>query len=268
LTGRGSSWSHRRMSERAIPRTVLWQKRRRGEIQEAAAAGAVALLPTGAIEQHGPHLPLDTDTFTSFTVCARAAERVREFPVLVLPPVWWGLSPYWMVFPGTLTLKPETLIAVIAEIAESVGHHGVRRMVIVNGHGGNDGLIQAAAVKASGPAIRVAALSYWRLIPERLREIAERDDGDIGHAGELETSIQLHLQPECVELKDVAPEQCLDLRAAQAGPGRADAYLPPDPVAESPHGVYGIAHAGTAEKGHHVVEAAADRLAEFVRALR
>src|SRR5262245_9595333 len=258
------------MSYRAIPRTVLWQKRRRGEIQEAAAAGAVALLPTGAIEQHGPHLPLATDTFTSFTVCARAAERVREFPVLVLPPVWWGLSPYWMVFPGTLTLKPETLIAVIAEVAESVGHHGIRRMVIVNGHGGNDGLIQAAAVKASSPAIRVAALSYWRLIPEVLREIAERDDGGIGHAGEMETSIQLHLQPDCVELKDVAPEQCLDLRerAQRAGPGRADAYLPPDPTAESPHGVYGIAHAGTADKGRRVVEAAADRLAAFVRTFR
>jgi creatinine amidohydrolase len=183
----------------------------------------------------------------------------------VLPPVWWGLSPYWMVFPGTLTLKPETLIAVIAEVAESVGHHGVRRMVIVNGHGGNDGLIQAAAVKASSPAIRVAALSYWRLIPELLREISERDDGGIGHAGEMETSIQLHLQPDCVELKDVTPEQCLDLRER---PDRADAYLPPNPMAESPHGVYGIAHAGSAEKGRRVVEAAADRLAGFVRAFR
>ena len=82
-------------------------------------------------------------------MCARAAECVRDFPVLVLPPIWWGLSPYWMRFPGTLTLSPETLVALIADLARSVAGHGVRRLVVVNGHGGNDGLIQAAAIKAS-----------------------------------------------------------------------------------------------------------------------
>lgn len=258
------------MAEHEVPRAVLWQKRRRGEIKEAAEAGAVALLPTGAIEQHGPHLPLDTDTFTSFTVCAGAAERVREFPVLVLPPIWWGLSPYWMVFPGTLTLKPETLIAVIVEVAESVAHHGVRHLVIVNGHGGNNGLIQAAAVKASQAGLQVAALSYWNLIPEVMRALTERDEGGIGHSGEMETSIQLYLQPECVELKEVAPEQCLDLgaRAQRFGPATPGVYLPPNPRAEAPHGVYGAAHAGTADKGRQVVEAAADRLADFVRRFR
>lgn len=258
------------MSDSPIPRIVLWQKRRRGEIRDAAEAGGVALLPTGAVEQHGPHLPLDTDSFTSFTVCVRAAERVRDFPLLVLPPVWWGLSPYWMAFPGTLTLKPETLMALIVDIAESVARHGVRRMVIVNGHGGNDGLIQAAAVKASEARVEVAALSYWTLVPDVMRELTERDDGDIGHAGELETSIQLHLQADCVELKDVAPEQCLDLRerARRLGPGAAGVYLPPNPQAESPHGVYGMAHAGSADKGRQVVDAAAERLAEFVRRFR
>lgn len=258
------------MAENPIPRTVLWQKHRRGEIRGAADSGAVVLLPTGAIEQHGPHLPLDTDTFTSFTVCARAAEQVREFPVLVLPPVWWGLSPYWMVFPGTLTLKAETLIGVIVDLAESVAHHGFRQMVVVNGHGGNNGLIQAAAVKAAAAGIQVAALSYWNLIPEVMRALTERDDGAIGHSGEMETSIQLYLQPDCVELKEVAPEQCLDLRAraTRLGPGAQGVYLPPDPLTEAPHGVYGAAHAGTAEKGRRVVEAAAEQLAEFVRRFR
>jgi creatinine amidohydrolase len=258
------------MTESQIPRAVLWQKRRRGEIREAAEAGAIALLPTGAVEQHGPHLPLDTDTFTSFTVCARAAERVREFPVLVLPPVWWGLSPYWMVFPGTLTLKAETLIAVIVDVAESVARHGFRQMVVVNGHGGNNGLIQAAAVKASQAGIEVAALSYWSLVPEVMRTLCEKDAGGIGHAGEMETSLQLHLQPDCVALEDVSPDQCVDLgeRAGRYGAGTAGVYLPPNPLAEAPHGVYGAPHAASADKGRRVVEASADALADFLRRFR
>ncbi len=257
------------MSEQDISRTVLWQKCRRGEIREAAEAGGLALLPTGAIEQHGPHLPLDTDSFTAFTISAQAAAQVREFPVLVLPPVWWGLSPYWMVFPGTLTLRAETLLEVIVDIARSVAHHGFRQMVIVNGHGGNNGLIQAAAVKASGDSFQVAALSYWNLILDVMRALSVRDDGAIGHAGEMETSIQLYLQPGCVELKEVQPEQCMDLRARAAMVARAgtqSVYLPPNPRAESPHGVYGASHAGTREKGHQLVEAAARQLADFLRA--
>lgn len=257
------------MTDREIPRTVLWQKCRRGEIREAADAGGLALLPTGAIEQHGPHLPLDTDSFTAFTVSARAADQVREFPVLVLPPVWWGLSPYRMVFPGTLSLRAETLLEVIVDIARSVAHHGFSQMVIVNGHGGNDGLIQAAAVKASSDGFQVAVLSYWNLIPDVMRALSTRDEGAIGHAGEMETSIQLHLQADCVELKEVQPEQCLDLGARGAVVARAGArsvYLPPNPRMESPHGVYGASHAGTAEKGRQLVEAAARQLAEFLRA--
>jgi len=255
------------MSEPDIRRDVLWQKLRRGEIRAAADAGGLVLLPLGAVEQHGPHLPLDTDSVTAFTVCARAAERVREFPVLVLPPIWWGLSPYWMQFPGTLTLAPETLVALIADLAGSVAAHGFRRLVVVNGHGGNDGLIQAAAIKASVGPLQVAALSYWSLIRDVLEGISERDGGDIGHAGELETSIQLHLQPQSVSLAEVAPSDCLDLREYASRPTALPpgAYVPPNPATESPHGVYGFAPAGTADKGRRIVAAAAERLADFAR---
>jgi creatinine amidohydrolase len=258
------------MTEQAFSRAVLWQKLRRGEVRTAAEAGGLVLLPLGAVEQHGPHLPLDTDSFTAFTVCVRAAEQVRDFPVLVLPPIWWGLSPYWMAFPGTLTLAPETLLALIVDLAGSVAAHGFRRLVVVNGHGGNDGLIQAAAVKASRGDIQVAALSYWSLIPDVLAKVAERDGGDIGHAGELETSIQLHLQSASVNLGDVAAEHCLDLRTYASRPDAlpAAAYVPPNPRSESPHGVYGIALAGSADKGRAIVAAAAERLAEFTRRFR
>ncbi len=247
---------------------VLWQKQRRGQIAAAASAGGLVLLPTGAVEQHGPHLPLDTDSWTAFTICVLAAEQIDRFPVLVLPPIWWGLSPYWMTFPGTLTLRPETLINVICDIARSVGQHGFRKLVIVNGHGGNSGLIEAAAIKASNESIRVAALSYWNLIPDVLREVCPDDVGNIGHAGEAETSIQLYLQPNRVDLGAVQPDQCTDLKKSNVFEtvtpvGGASVYLPPDPLTESPQGIYGQAVAGSREKGERVLRAAAERLTEF-----
>jgi creatinine amidohydrolase len=172
-----------------------------------------------------------------------------------------------MEFPGTLTLAPETLLALIVDLAGSVAAHGFRRLVVVNGHGGNDGLIQAAAIKASVGTFQVAALSYWSLIRDALEELSERDGGDIGHAGELETSIQLHLQPEAVNLASVAPRECLDLREYASRPNTLPptAYVPPNPMMESPHGVYGFAPAGTADKGRRIVAAAAERLADFAR---
>jgi creatinine amidohydrolase len=79
---------------------------------------------------------------------------VRDFRVLVLPSIWWGLLPYWMEFPGTLTLTPETLLALIVDPTGSVAAHGFGRLIVVNGPGRNDGLIQAAAIKASSPGSR------------------------------------------------------------------------------------------------------------------
>jgi creatinine amidohydrolase len=243
---------------------VLWQKQRRDQVAEAARRGGVAVLPTGAIEQHGPHLPLDTDSWSSFAIAARAAAQVERVPVLVLPPLWWGLSPYWMVFPGTLTLRPETLLELIFDLSRSVAHHGFKKLLILNGHGGNDGLIQAAAIKCQTDELRVAAVSYWSLVPAELRELAPRDGGSIGHAGQAETSIQLELQPECVRLEAVRPEQCLDLTSEAGRASEGVVYSPPDPRRESPHGVYGLATEGSRERGEGIVQAAARALAEYL----
>jgi creatinine amidohydrolase len=251
---------------------IHWHKLRRDQIAALAAAGAVPLLPFGAIEQHGPHLPLDTDTDAATAVCERAAALLTasaeegELAAVVLPPIWWGLSPYWMGFPGTLTLRPETILALISDIGASVARHGFRRLVIVNGHGGNEGIIGVAATQLADHGLRAHALSYWSLIPDELRANARHDGGGIGHAGEVETSIALHRQPDRVAPLPAATA-CTDLAALAAAPFAAVGYAPPDPATDAPTGVYGRADAGRADLGQLVLDRAADQLAAFVRHL-
>ena len=246
---------------------VHWQKLRREQVAEIAAAGGVLLLPIGAIEQHGPHLPIDTDISAATAVCERAAIRLAasdDPPALVLPPIWWGLSPYWIGFAGTLTLRPETILALISDLGASVAQHGFRRLVIVNGHGGNEGIIAVAATQLASHGLRAAALSYWALIGEELRQWSRHDGGGIGHAGEVETSIARFLQPDLVA--DPPPAaQCADLAAMASKPFAGIGYAPPDPAREAPNGVYGHAPAGRAELGERIIERAGEGLAEFVR---
>jgi creatinine amidohydrolase len=247
--------------------SCLWQKQRREQIADAASTGAMVLLPIGAIEQHGPHLPLDTDSWTAWLISLEAAKEITEFQTLVLPPIWWGLSPYWMTFAGTLTLRPETFLAVVADICHSVAEHGFSKIVLVNGHGGNEGLSQAAAVKASVGGLRIAALTYWNLMPEAMTALVSADRGDAGHAGEMETSIQLAIQPECVVMEGLSRDDRLDLSQAvgpvQPGEGAA-IYLPPNPQSESTSGVYGEPTAAIREKGEELLRAATSGLVDFL----
>ncbi|HEU0116590.1 MAG TPA: creatininase family protein [Thermomicrobiales bacterium] len=242
---------------------VWWQTRRRDQIA-AAPKSTVLLLPIGAVEQHGPHLPLDVDISGAIAVCERAAQALDDPPALVLPPVPWGLSPYWLPFAGTLSLRPETILALISDIGSSVARHGFGRLVIVNGHGGNAGIIGAAATMLADHGVRAAALSYWSLLgPAALRRLAPGDGGHIGHAGQTETSIQRYLRPELVAPEP--PPDGADLRDFLAPPFGGAFYAPPDPPREAPLGVYGAAGAADAAIGRAVIERAAERLAEFVR---
>ncbi len=193
---------------------VRWHKLRRDQVAQAAAAGAVLLLPIGSVEQHGPHLPLDTDANAATAVVERASRRLAEPPALVLPPIWWGLSPYWLPFAGTLSLRPETILALIADLGASVARHGLRRMVIVNGHGGNGRVVGVAATQLADHGVRAAALSYWELLGAELAALAPGDGGHVGHAGQTETSIQLFLQPELVAQALVTPDLCANLQPA------------------------------------------------------
>jgi creatinine amidohydrolase len=244
---------------------IRWHKLRRDQIADAAAHDAVLLLPIGSVEQHGPHLPIDTDTNAATAVAERAAARATEPPALVLPPIWWGLSPYWLPFPGTLSLRPETILALISDLGASVARHGFRRMIVLNGHGGNAGIVGVAATALADHGIRAAGLTYWDLLPAEVREWSAHDAGSIGHAGEVETSIQLYLQPDLVAPTLPEPTLCADVAAMTRAPFAGAAYAPPDPAREAPHGIYGYAPGGRRELGEQVIEMAAERLAAYIR---
>lgn len=158
---------------------------------------ALVVLPIGATEQHGPHLPTGTDAFVAEAVASAAASRAVERTPrdLVLAPVLsFGASDHHLPFGGTLSLSPETMTAVLVDIARSVATDGGRRMVMVNGHGGNKGPCNSAGAAASTRhGVAVAYVDYWDLFP------ADADWPNVpGHAGAFETSLVLGLRPELV----------------------------------------------------------------------
>src|SRR6187402_563877 len=124
----------------------------------------VLILPLGSVEQHGRHMPLGTDTMLAHAVSLAAAGQLAD--VAVLPPPWYGFSAHHMRFAGTVTLRAETMHALVEDIAASVVAHGFRRLVLLNGHGGNNGIIDVLASKLGhrfhGKA-RIAALTYFQL---------------------------------------------------------------------------------------------------------
>ena len=185
---------------------ILWETLRRGEFRHYVEADAVVIIPVGAMEQHGNHLPINTDTNCCFSIAKAAAERVSGIPVLVLPPVWVGYSPHHMILDqpqGSITLSYHTFANVLSDIAASIHAHGFRRILFLNGHGGNIPLVQSIRLKLleEKGISSVHGFTYWELpgVQEEMKAMSETDKGSIGHSGEFETSLQLFLQPELVD---------------------------------------------------------------------
>jgi creatinine amidohydrolase len=181
------------------------------EVRAAAAAKKAILIPVGSIEDHGPHLPLNTDNIiveaVCFEVARRAPEEISSLPVL---PV--GFEDHHMDFPGSLTSDMETLLNFFADAAVSVARHGFTHIMLVNGHGSNASLVELAARKAvlkTGAVVGALAgnaavddVLVRDLIAARRRSEA----GGIGHACEFETAMMLYLRPELVQMDKAVKE--------------------------------------------------------------
>lgn len=181
--------------------TILFNEFTRDELR-AMAPEAVVVLPVGATEQHGPHLPVGTDHFAVEHIAREAARGIADsVPVVVAPTLPYGSSHHHLAFGGTLSLGTETYYRVITDLVESLLIDGFRRVFVLNGHGGNNELIQLAvrdlALKREAD---LAAASYWTIAADDLVRVEANRYGRFpGHAGTFETSVVLALRPELVQ---------------------------------------------------------------------
>ena len=183
----------------------------------AAREGALAILPAGSLEQHGPHLPVITDTASASAAAIAAARLVaNDVPVAVLPGLWLGLSEHHLPFGGTISVDYAAYRAILESIVRSLRAVGFARLLIVNGHGGNiDPLAVASRELAVAYDFPIVATTPWFLAREKLAPIFEVDTG-AKHACEGETSMMMAIAGDIVK-KDKLDE------AMQQAPARIDA---------------------------------------------
>jgi creatinine amidohydrolase len=246
---------------------MRWADATAPELREAASAGAVCLWPIGTTEQHGSHLVTGMDLRAAVAVCEQALGQVRGARIVLLPPLPFGASSHWLPLGATLSLSSSTLTGVILDVAGSVASSGFARLVIVNGHAGNIGPGVAAVGAWTDPRVVIEFTSYWTLVDAT--ELASRcavDDGGVGHAGEVETAIAMHLGDDVFRgpLPTSPGRSLLD-----GGPGARFAPFAraPRPAEEAPSGVYGDPRPARPELGAFVIHAAAASLARHLEAV-
>jgi creatinine amidohydrolase len=180
-----------------VTNRILFHELTREELN-ARATGGIVLLPTGATEQHGPHLPTGTDTYAVEHIVRSAAARVADrVSVLVAPTLPFGCSPHHLAFGGTMSISSQTYYAVVRDLVESLITDGFRRVLVINGHGGNHELIQLVVRDlALEYPVNLGAASYWQMaMPELLETGSPALGRTPGHAGNFETSLIMALQP-------------------------------------------------------------------------
>jgi creatinine amidohydrolase len=127
------------MNDQILSRTVQLERMTSPEVDQACKeAVGIIIIPVGAVEVHGPHLPVGTDTFETYEIGLRAAQQAG---VVIAPPLWYGNSRSFMDFPGTISIRPEILMELTRDVCLSLIQHGFHKLVVLDGHGGNYGIL-------------------------------------------------------------------------------------------------------------------------------
>jgi len=226
----------------------------------------VALLPVGAIEQHGPHLTLDTDAFDADYLARRVAEACHRPRPLVLPLISYGVSYHHDDFPGTISVSNEALSRLVYDIGISCARNGINKLVIVNGHGGNSATLQFAAQMINRDANIFTCVDTGETSDVDLDEICETAN-DV-HAGEIETSTSLATRPDLVDMDAAAAfvpsfsSRYLDFTTKRS----VEWYARTAKISSS--GVLGDPSKASAEKGDRIWKVMIDNLMELVEELK
>lgn len=251
------------------------------QINQYLKTDDIVLLPVGATEQHGPHTPLMVDTGWAVAIADRVG---REAKVLVAPPLHYGWSTHHLAYPGAITLRPETLTAVIVDIAQSLMVHGFRKFVLVNGNRiANLPPMEIAAAKLRYQFGAISAVVDVGLVARReLSEICGTSPGAQAHAGDSETSFMLHAFPSMVDLaaapewqpSDNSPAQFDSWVAAIEPPFDANCVLQRPSLSEyrsaseMQKGVGGNPRVADAQRGKRIVDAIVSNTVSFVEQIR
>ncbi|MBM4466061.1 MAG: creatininase family protein [Chloroflexi bacterium] len=238
------------------------------QVKELARPGTVVMVPVGAIEQHGPHLPIDTDARCAEAVAHRSAEATGDVPVLVAPLQSYAISGHHMEFPGTMALSSQTFLSAIIELTMCLVHHGFKNIFWLNGHGGNFPCLSVAARDVRNQVkVCMAVASFWQIAGDQIKAIRESGVGGIAHACELETSLIMHLRPDLVRTEHIkknipkwrTPWFGMDLiygRKVMLGHQVADFTR---------NGVFGDPTLSTPEKGKRFMDAITQAVADFLK---
>ena len=243
------------------------------EINETIEMRKVCIIPCGAVEQHGPHLPLDVDLMCPGGIARGVGEAMRD-KVLVLPTIAYGYTGHVMDFPGTINTHWETFIKQVLDVTKSLAYHGFKKIILLNGHGSNMPNLDLVARRANLETdAECVCIGWWHLLTidkeffPRWRE--SKFPGGCAHACELETSLYMHLDGDNVRMDKIkngdisynlegSPFTWVDLFAA--GPATVVSWT----SSYSETGVLGEPELATPEKGRQVYEEAVKQLVRFV----
>ncbi len=235
------------------------------EAGKALEQAEMVLIPVGTHEQHGPNLAMQSDAALAEAVSVRVAEQMRP-RLLVAPAIPWGLSFHHMHFPGTITLQPATMEAVLHDVVWSLGQHGVRNFLFINGHGGNEAFLSVAVLnlKRRLDVDFVAAAHYYRFADRK--EVARRlGTRHNGHACEMETSWAMELRPDIVRTGHLAAGElhlaAIELRELATAANIAIPWLWEQMTANGPTG---DATKATPALGRELTQQSVQGLVDFI----
>lgn len=253
------------------PSALIWGQLTRAELAAKRDAGALVIVPTGAIEQHGDFLPVETDTLLASAVAELAASRIESVEVVVAPAVVAGFSPHHLSHAGTISLRLETYLAVLADTARSILDSGFPRVVFVNGHGGNSAPLRALCAQMVSDGHPVGMVDYFTPGESQWLPLLKGGLARTGHACEQETALVMALvSPQARSRVAAAADLPARLTQPWIAPGDRDDPVttygggwPPIFQADD-CGYFGDPAKATPENGARILEATVAGLAAFL----